>query len=227
MDQPVNPADWLARRRRLDSLLRLQAAVMGGDPALPEAVRLLADSLGDPDDDIRELAAAALSEFGPDAQIALPELINATTDASPIVRRRAIRAIGYIGPIAADDSLHALISATEDSDDGVALQALATLGEFGPLAVPALPALMSAIWAGDVRRRALAGAAVLRLGDAAVPYLIPSLAHPSADVRAKAAQILGRLGSAAAPAVPHLKTLDHDADEAVRTAAAAAITTIG
>src|ERR1044071_7790467 len=113
-NDPSSATDWLARRRRLDRLLRLQAALMIGDPGQAEALRMLAEALSDPDVEIRELAAQALAEFGADAQQALPELINAVQDESALVRRRALRAIGMIGVEAAELSLPCLIAATED-----------------------------------------------------------------------------------------------------------------
>lgn len=224
---PSSAVDWLARRRRLDSLLRLQAAVMIGDPGLVEAVRLLAEALGDSDTDIRELAAAALSEFGPEGQAALPELIQACSDESAVVRRRAIRAIGYIGPVASEDALPTLLAATEDEDDGVALQAIATLGELAAGAAAAVPALVSAIWTGDVRRRAVAGVALTRIGGAAVPALVQSLTHPSSEVRAKSAHLLGKIGPAAMEARSALLSLLHDRDDSVRARAEEALKAIG
>lgn len=224
-EQP--PADdWLARRRRLDSLLRLQAAVMTGDPGQHEAVRVLAEALADPEAEVRELAAAGLAEFGPDAQIALPELIKAVQDENPVVRRRALRAIGFIGATAADDALPCLIAATEDDDEGVSMQAIATIGELGPAAAPAVPALMSAIWTGDVRRRAVAGVSLTSIGAAAVPSLMQSLSHPAGEVRAKAAHLLGRLGPAAAEARAALQGLLNDRDDATRAEAQAALKSI-
>lgn len=215
--------DWLTRRRRLDSLLRLQAAVMIGDPGQAEAVRMLAEALSAPENDVRELAAAGLSELGPDAQIALPELIKAVQDESAVVRRRALRAIGFIGQNAADDALSCLIAATEDDDESVALQAVATIGDLGPAAAPAIPALMSAIWTGNVRRRAVAGASMMRIGAAAVPSLMQSLQHPAAEVRSKVAHLLAQIGPAAAEARPALQNLLNDRDDAVRAEAAAAL----
>lgn len=226
-NDPSSATDWIARRRRLDSMLRLQAAVMVGDPGQIETVRLLADALDDPEVEIREIAAAALSEFGPEARVALPELIRAVQDESPIVRRRALRAIALIGPAAAEDSLSNLIAATEDVDESVALQAVATLGEFGPPAAPAVPALVAVVWTGDVRRRAVAGVALTRVGEAAVPSLIQSLTHPAAEVRGKVAHLLGKIGPAAAEARPALQALESDRDPAVRAQAAAALEAIG
>jgi len=220
---PSSATDWLQRRRRLDSLLRLQAAVMIGDPGQHEAIRLLAEALSDAEADVRELAAAALSEFGAEGRIALPELIRAVQDENPVVRRRAIRAIGFIGPEAADDALSILAASTEDLDDGVALQAIATLGDFGSLASSAIPALMSAIWTGDVRRRAVAGATLSRIGPAVVPFLVQSLSHPAPEVRAKCAHLLGSLGASAQEARPALELLLNDRDDATRDAAGQAL----
>src|SRR5438128_4664898 len=90
------PADWLLRRRRLDSILRLQAAAVAGDPAHQEAVRVLSEALGDPIADVREIAICALHEYGPDARTALPNLIRAIQDESPVVRRRAARAVADV-----------------------------------------------------------------------------------------------------------------------------------
>ena len=228
-DSTLHPTDWLARRRRLDSILRLQAAVMIGDPAQVEAVRLLSEALSDPDVGVREAAAAALCEFGTDGRAAIPDLLRAMQDENEIVRRRAIRALGFVADPAesADAVVPALIAATEDSDPGVSLQAVATLGEFGPLAVAALPALMSAIWTGDVRRQALAGVALAQLGESAVPSLLQSLEHPSPDVRAKAAHVLGKIGRPASAAKAGLERLLTDSDGSARAEADGALRLIG
>jgi len=224
-DSNSHGGDWLAGRRRLDAILRLQAAVLVGDPAQAEAVRLLSEALGDPDVGVREAAAAALGEFGIDGRAAIPNLVRATQDENEVVRRRAIRALGFVADPeeSADTIVPALVAATEDSDAGVSLQAVATLSEFGPLAAPALPALISAIWTGDVRRRALAGVALARLGELAVTSLVQSLQHPSVDVRAKVAHVLGKIGPVAAEARPRLQLMLSDEDETVRAEAAEAL----
>lgn len=223
---PATTATWLNRRRQLESLLRLHAAVVTGDDDNIEAIRLLAEALSDREQQIRELAALALAEFGPDARYALPELIQALQDESPVVRRRAIRAIGVIGAVAVDDALPALIAATEDSEESVVLHAISTLGDLGPLAMAAVPALVSALWTGDSRRRAIAGVALWRIGPEVVGSLVQSLTHPSPDVRGSVAHLLGRFGDAASAAVPALRCLLSDADEVVRREAREALAAI-
>lgn len=217
--------DWLTKRRRLDSLLRLQAAMLMGDPATAEAVRVLAEALTDADAEVRELAAAALAEFGPDARTALPELMAAAGDESPVVRRRAVRALGCLGNHT-EEALPVLIAATDDPDSGVALQAVATVGDLGPAAASAVPALMAVLWTGDTRSRAIAGVALARIGAAAVPALTQALKHPSADVRCKAAQVLAKMGAEAKPALAALERLCHSNDDGVRESARQALTCI-
>jgi HEAT repeat protein len=215
-------SDWLARRRRLDTIVRLQASMLLSDAALDEAIGVLAEALSDADDEIREQAAAAFGEFGPEARAALPALITAVHDENVLVRRRAIRALGGMGE-AADDAIPALIAATEDADSSVALQALASLCDLAPLSASAVPVFLTALWTGDVRFRAVAGAALVRLGAVAVPSLLPTLHHPAPDVRAKAAHVLGKIGPAAAEAKPYLEKMLQDKDEGARTAATDAL----
>jgi HEAT repeat protein len=84
--------------------------------------------------------------------------------------------------------------------------------------------MLAAIWTGDSRKRAVAGAALQRVGEAAVPSLIQTLVHPSGEVRAKVAHVLGKMG--ASEAVCALESLLHDQDELVRLAAEEALDAI-
>ena len=218
--------DWLARRRRLDAVIRLQTAALLGDAAREEALRLLTEALSDSDHEVREQAAAALSEFGSEGGAAVPALMQAVNDDNVVVRRRVIRALGGMGE-AAEDAIPALVAATEDSEPSVALQALASLADLTPMTVAALPAFLSALWTGDVRSRAVATVALVRLGPAAVPSLLSTLAHPAPDVRAKAAHILGKIGPPAAEAKPLLEKMLSEKDETLRLAAKDALQMIG
>jgi len=216
-----NTPDWLVKRRRLDAILRMQAAILMGEPATQDAVRVLADALSDSDIEVREVAAAALADFGPDAELALPKLLTAAGDESSLVRRRAVRALGCLG--SCEDALPALVAATDDPDPGVSLQAAATLGDLGAAAAPAVPALMALLWTGDVRVRAVIGVALARIGEAAVPALAQSLRHPSVDVRLKATQILAKIGPEANLAIPALEHLTRSSDPTLRDAAVDAL----
>jgi hypothetical protein len=72
-----------------------------------------------------------------------------------------------------------------------------------------------------------AAAALGRIGRAAVPSLIQTLAHRDAQVRRQAALVLARIGPDAADAVPELTALLDDPEESVRKAAARALGQIG
>lgn len=75
--------------------------------------------------------------------------------------------------------------------------------------------------------RETAADALARIGDAAVPALIETLADPEDDVRAQAARALARMGAKAEPAVPALIAALNDANRDVRQGAARALGQIG
>jgi HEAT repeats len=66
-----------------------------------------------------------------------------------------------------------------------------------------------------------------RIGAPAVPALMQALQSSDSDVRARAADVLGRMGSDARDAVPELIRLLDDPDERIRRIAARALGRIG
>jgi HEAT repeat protein len=66
-----------------------------------------------------------------------------------------------------------------------------------------------------------------RIGPAAVPALLQTLRDPSADVRRKGVEVLGRMGDGATAAVPELVRLLDDPDPEVRKSAARTLGRIG
>lgn len=75
---------------------------------------------------------------------AVPALIEALNDPSPIVRGRAIRIIARIGPDAAE-AVPALIERLRDDDETVRIAAARALGQIGPGAKAAIPVLMQGL----------------------------------------------------------------------------------
>ncbi|HVA47205.1 MAG TPA: HEAT repeat domain-containing protein [Pirellulales bacterium] len=75
--------------------------------------------------------------------------------------------------------------------------------------------------------RETAADALARIGDAAVPALLDTLADPDPDVRAQAAHALARMGQKAEPAVPALIHALDDPNQDVRQGAARALGQIG
>ncbi|HEX3414938.1 MAG TPA: HEAT repeat domain-containing protein [Stellaceae bacterium] len=160
---------------------------------------------------------------------AIPLLTEALRDA--ILRRRAVDALGRIGPAAAE-TVPLLTEALRDADEPVRRRAAEALGQIGPAAIPALTeALRDADEAVRVgAARALGKICLGKIGSAAaevVPALTEALRDPDRDVRWRAAYSLGLIGPAADKAIPVLTEALRDADEAIRQAAAEAIGKIG
>lgn len=115
---------------------------------------------------------------------------------------------------------------------GAALEALKTLFSRSPSQPPAIRlAAAEALVASD--NATAAWGALIGLGSlgadeaqAWVP-IIEALAHPSPNVRAKAAELLGKLGPEARPALPQLRALQKDEWKMVRDAVEIALPKIG
>ncbi|MBA2955424.1 hypothetical protein GON03_13890 [Nocardioides sp. MAH-18] len=155
---------------------------------------------------------------------AVPDLLRAMEDPSLDVRAAAARSLGRLR---AAETVEALISAavTERVADPVVGIALL---EIGP---PAVPRLITLLDDPDPHHRAAAVRLIGLLGSAAaeadeLPALLPALLRDmSADVRAAAADALGRLGASAGRDA--LIQLLHDRVAFVRAAAARALGQIG
>ena len=89
--------DWQGDLRDASSEVREKATqALGhfGDKAVP----ILAQTLGEPDPDVRWAAAYALGEIGPAAKDAVPALVQALTDPDDMVRGRAEVTLRRIDP---------------------------------------------------------------------------------------------------------------------------------
>jgi HEAT repeat protein len=148
--------------------------------------------------------------------------MQTVTDQNVQVRTLAINALGSFGKPAAS-SLPALTTALHDANPAVQIRAALAIAKIDPKNPAFIPVLKSAMQAGD-------GKVLLEVGamgrDAAwaTPTLIELLGHPLPQVRALAAQTLGRIGSpATATAKAALQQATHDPNLAVQHAAQAAL----
>ncbi|MFB6668262.1 HEAT repeat domain-containing protein [Streptomyces parvus] len=137
----------------------------------------------------------------------------------------ALRELG--GPAAAPVLASAVTAAVREEQWRTAASALKALASFGPEAAFALSVVRPLADAQDVTVRAAATAALWELeGDAAgvVPRLVELLDTHAND---EAAAVLGRIGPAAAPALPRLRNMLTAGYEWTRVYAAAALWDIG
>jgi HEAT repeat protein len=226
----VNPAHHLPALRAL--------AAIGPDAksAAPTLLQLL-------DDKDTELRLAVLDTVG-SIGAATPEAIArlqtiAQRDSFSTARSAAIRALGRMGP-AAKEAAPTLKVIAEGKGQDLRVWAAAALARMGiePAAntVVVVNALKDSSPAGRVARLAALDAIELLgpSGKDAVPILegllrdrTPISRGEKLQLRQKAAQALGYLGSAAGPAVPKLADLLNDGDEDVRQAAVEALARLG
>ncbi len=166
-------------------------------------------------------AIEAIGYLGPAAKIVVPSLIRAVDPAktgdgkldqvNESLRQFAAQALGRIGPAAAE-AIPKLFPKTGDQRfetrhrtqlDSFIAEALGRIGK------PSLPALLQAFQGKDLELRIFATLALAAMQDEAgstVPVLIAALNEPTSALQDHVVKALGRIGPAAAPAVPVLKT---------------------
>lgn len=199
------------RDEALDVLARLGAPAL---PALQAALELEA-----PNDDDLAMIVDALGELGEVAAPAVTRLIELAAHESPLVRERAVLALGRIGVV--DEAvLAALVARLGDPEPGVRCFAARALGALR--ATASVADLVRALGDDDAEVRVVAAAALEALGPAASPSveaLRAALAIEDADLRRAAALALSALGPAAADARDDLVGLSASDDPCVRHAA--------
>lgn len=170
-----------------------------------QAVPVLIKSLNDPHPGVRQLATEALGSFGPDAQPAIPALIE-IFDRNTAESSHAATALGLIGP-AARAAVPPLLRGLADTNLDVEFrqQRIMALGQIHAepeLVVPALmKSLSETISDSDVRIRLFSTIALGQFGpDAkpAVPLLTSLLQDPNRNVRSDATNALRLIDSSAA-----------------------------
>jgi HEAT repeat protein len=195
-------------------------------PAAGAAIPTLVETLKEEDSGARLQACWALLAIGADTSTVVPVLAALLDDAKlaaqkdgPLLQAQAADLLGWIGPDA-QAAVPALVRQTISKDypaGRFALQALVRIGD------PALPEVMNAfVRSNEMGRKRLA--LVLKAnGTKAIRWLMPTLAHPQAEVRAAAARVLGELVPTTDALIPRLEALLHDQAMMVRLSAAEAL----
>jgi HEAT repeat protein len=170
-----------------------------GKAAVPVLVEELRGSQGDALKDV----SAAFAIAGPEAEAAVPALVAEVQAHSGEAAQLVADALALIGP-AAKQPLVEIARTGPPARRVVAVRALASMGSFG--AEPLAALLDDERQFDEVRLAAAKGlSGAGRAGAAvAVPALVRALDSRDEELRLRALDALGKLGPAAAPAVPRL-----------------------
>ncbi|MDB6109075.1 MAG: repeat-containing protein [Pedosphaera sp.] len=178
-------------------------------PQAKAAIPALTAMLTDPP--IASFAVQALAGIGPDA---LPTLVQALTNQSPVARSAALLGLSSLGTNA-EPQLPAIIAALPDANPGVwhaALEAVIQVGENRPDLT--VPVLIGSLQTGDSTARGSIILALSSLGKNQPALVVPALMKGLEDldprIRFSAAIALGRFKADARPAVPKLMELLQD-----------------
>lgn len=188
-----------------------------------EATHILTAILGNGPVQARIQAAGLLARLGPDAAPAVPALALALAAKDPGVRGMAAIALGRIGA-PARDALVPLDRALEDKD--VRVRVAASLALYGITDDSTAPTrvLFRAFTSTDPDVRAMVAAAFDEMGTPIVEFLVLSLENEDENTRVNAAKTLAAMGPGAEEARGPLQAALDDKSEAVRAAAAEALT---
>jgi HEAT repeat protein len=221
-EKALQGADYATMHHALDALAAL------GAPAVPRLIDALKH------EKLRAEVVYILGQIGPAAAPATSALVKLIDDKNDRVAHEAVLALGHIGP-GAKEAVPGLLKILESGkDENLNFTAIAySLGQIGPDAVAAQPALLDLLGNAD-RYLALVSAWALAHIDPApaaiaaktVPVLIEGLGLPLPQCRLSAAEALGRLGPLAKDAAAALQKASTDVDDAVRDAAAKALTAV-
>jgi HEAT repeat protein len=174
------------------------------------------------------IAVFPSSASGGDKQDArVEQLVKDLADDSDQVRRNAAERLGEIGA-AAKKVVPALTGALKDLMPQVRIQAAVALWKIDKrLDAATMRLLADAAESGDQDVSTSAYAALVTLGESAAGPLADLLKDENRRVRERAAQLLGRLGPKALPAVAALVKAHSDPNARMRLEAANALAAIG
>lgn len=211
-------AEQIAALKDEDWAIREEAAAMLGTLRDPRAVVPLVSMLRDSDRAVREAAIGALTAIGAPS---VPALGLCLLDPHLAVQEAASAVLACI---ADERVLDPLLAALGNKDWIVRMHAAKALGRIkNPEAIePLIPLLQDKVKA--VREETTA--ALVAIGDAAIPSLLAALADTDWLVRLHAVEALGKMKSPAA-VEPLLSSLFNDRDAAVREDIVRALGQIG
>jgi HEAT repeat protein len=217
----IKALDSPSKAERLTAMRELGNLGTAGKAAVPillERLRLTEKEHADQGD----MAGRALAQIG---HPALPGLVEALDDPSLLVRARALRALGAMGPDASP-ALQRICEFLTDKQPALRALAVAALAEMGPQGRPAVPQLVRALRDPDPLIRLLAGTALRQIGIETLGEIRSAAKDDAVAVRLSAVQSLVRYRQSQEAADVLLEALG-DPDFRVRAAAAASLAQVG
>lgn len=165
-------------------------------------------------------AAVALQELGHDATNAIPPLIAALSDPSPIVAHAAATALGSMGP-AAVPALRERFEVAGSGELPWVLQAISALGTNAAALAPDLGRVLEN--PGNPAMAGWAQLALARIGPEAVPVIREALQKTNRQVRLQGLSALVNIGAPAIAATNILFELTRSEDADIRLSARQAL----
>ena len=209
--------DWQVRRAATDGL-----GMLGLADAVPALNRLIVDE----DDRVRTAAGLAIARIGPSAKLSITPLINTLKDKSDEVRDAAAYALAKLAP-GNDTVVPALIRALRYEDVRARVGAANAIARLGPLAPSAVFPLITGLKDMDDSVVLASRLALVKLGPEAITGILKALREEDARTRLHLIDVLGQIGSEAAPAIHVLLVLLQDEDVQIRNATTLALGLIG
>ena len=211
-----------ALQDRYNGVSESAATAMGqiGKASVPYLIRSITE-----DPSHRRSVLNALAQVGPDAEIAVPAVVECLSDGDEFVRSRADYALRAIGAPWIKRLDEAILHGPSDARIAAAKE----LSLIYPPSVQTAKSLLSMMNdpSAAARRQAAESLGIIRpYHSQTVPVLIRALSDESVQVREAAATALGRLGLRASPSLASLTNSLADSDERVRLAAKESIARI-
>ena len=215
--------------RRGDKVTRREAArslaLLG--PAAKPAVSALVKGLDDDEEQVFFWSATALTNLGPDAHEATPELIKRLRRSGrryrDQVRLRMVTALTRIGPAA----IPQLIDALDNESQSIRSGAAKVLGNMGSTAHEAAPRLFALLGDEEIYLGETAGAALGKIGPAAHPQVLEALGSDNENIRAAAAVAIGWMSQPGEPAKRLAKRLEAEPSSRVTANGLEALNRVG
>src|SRR5579859_4575249 len=219
MAQLIKALESPLKSTRLHAMKELGKKGNAGKDAIP----ILIDHLRHhKDKDLANQAAEALAQIG---ATSVPELIKVLEDSAPAVQKRALGALGVIGP-KAKQAVGPVSKFLQNKDAKVRALAAWVLGEMGPAARPVADSLAKALRDADSDARRLAAEALHEIGSDMVSHLLPVVKDDDLSVRLSSVRALA-IFHERKEAVQSLVDALRDPNTKVRAAAADTLVRLG